>query len=314
MKQRKPALDRNPSFQVVGLTRSQNHLFTKGSSRGKFHPGQTHNLKASEMSGILKKDTSNLSVYRPFQAPELVTKADVSLDVDSRNTVVIKGNVIERSENGMFCLNSIYKALGSPPKREPNEFFRRKLAQDFLVETEKLVGPNLYETVSGGMNQGTYAHELVAQRYAVFVEPSYELLIHVVFRAEEIRQKEVMKLVLQQEREEKLALEEHAKLVEGQAKAFKEKAKEAEKLAMMARSPNASNRKSAMETAKAMLENELNVRKDNDYNATTILGFVGKNLEKLHRSIPKENAKVREELESALRSISQVIQILNQED
>lgn len=311
VKQRKPALDVKSKLQVVGLTRSQKSPFT-GSSRGKFHPGETHFLRIGNMPNILKQTSLAVTGTEPSNsfAPSIVTKADVSLDVDAIDTVVIKGNVIPRSANGLFSLNAIQKALGGSEARNPYEFFRRKGVEEFVMRVEQDFGAGVLETVTSGERQGTYAHELIAQKYATFVDEDYELLVHVVFRAEEVRQKRAMQLELAKEREEKLEWKERANDAEYGMSVRERQLKEKEQALAFTRSTRADRREGGYAAAHEAASNLLREATDSKREAVPKMHLALSAIDRCLARLAKDDHRPLIAANEAKRYLNEALQSL----
>ena len=108
---------------------------------------------------------------------ELVSEAKVSELVykSAEDTLVVCGTVIHSTDSGMFSLNDLHKAVGSPSSKRPGEFLRSAAAQETIATLKESGIENYYETIIGGANSGTFAHKLLAYEYATVLDKRFKV-------------------------------------------------------------------------------------------------------------------------------------------
>lgn len=105
---------------------------------------------------------------------------------------VVVGVEIPLDEFGRYNLNVLHKASGEGESKEPNRWLRTKHAKELIAELEvKLLktfqtpnmaaGQKVVDTISGGSNPGTYAHELIAVSYAGWIRADFQLDVNQAF-------------------------------------------------------------------------------------------------------------------------------------
>ncbi|MCQ4052371.1 KilA-N domain-containing protein [Aeromonas sp. SG16] len=101
------------------------------------------------------------------------------------SAIVIESHSIAVNADGMYCLNDLHKAamaLGKATENQsPSKFLRYQA--DFIkaVEGKGLISP--LRIVKGGKNPGTWAVELVAMKYAGWIDASYEVQVYAAAQA-----------------------------------------------------------------------------------------------------------------------------------
>lgn len=100
--------------------------------------------------------------------------------------MLIQGTPIKQDEEGRYCLNDLHKAAISAgtatSSQGPSRFLRSEQVQRFVDKITDSQNCTSVESVKGGVNQGTYAHELVAMRYAAWIDPGFEVEVYNTFR------------------------------------------------------------------------------------------------------------------------------------
>lgn len=150
--------------------------------------------------------------------------------VNTENLPVVVGVEIPLDISGRYNLNAIHKASGEGKHKSPGEWLRLKQTRELISELEsKLLKNNqdgnlrlaykVVDSVHGGSNPGTYAHELIAVSYAGWIRPDFQLDVNqafIDFRAGQsapvnqltISRKELAMMVIEaEERAEAAALE-----------------------------------------------------------------------------------------------------------
>lgn len=100
--------------------------------------------------------------------------------------MLIEDTLIRQDGDGRYCLNDLHKAAvakGTADNgQQPSRFLRSAQVTRFvdkLSESQKRLS---VESIRGGVNQGTYADELVAIRYAAWIDTDFELEVYNSFR------------------------------------------------------------------------------------------------------------------------------------
>lgn len=92
----------------------------------------------------------------------------------------------DQDQDQFYSLNDLHKAAIVTGKanesQRPSEFLKSKSAQSFVQSVSDAINVASVKTYKGGVFQGTYAHELIAIRYAAWIEPSFEVKVYQVFR------------------------------------------------------------------------------------------------------------------------------------
>ena len=106
-------------------------------------------------------------------------------------TPTIEGNTIRHDAEGRYSLNDLHKAAIAAGKanesQRPGNFLKADSVQAFIAAYEAEVGSAtkiaLVKTINGGVARGTYADELIAIRYAAWIDPSFEVKVYRTFQA-----------------------------------------------------------------------------------------------------------------------------------
>ena len=105
--------------------------------------------------------------------------------------LVIDGVTIRRDAHDRYSLNDLHKAAMAAGKatesQRPGEFLKTDGIQRFVAaldarntDAKKIASVH---SVKGGKNQGTYAAELVAIRYAAWIDADFEVGVYLTFQA-----------------------------------------------------------------------------------------------------------------------------------
>jgi len=100
----------------------------------------------------------------------------------------IVGVNVRQDSEGRFSLNDLHKAAVAKGKanqsQRPANFLKSEPVKAFIAELDSdATQIASVESVKGGKNQGTYASELVAIRYAGWIDPSFEITVYRTFQA-----------------------------------------------------------------------------------------------------------------------------------
>ena len=271
--------------------------------------------KAKELSAELTLSEANPAklVYTLSEN----TRLEDLLKRSAEDTVVIGEVVLHRSENGLFNLNDLYKASGSPLNKQPPEYFRTEEGHRYVTE------PKFQSEVltKRGASGGTWASKRVAYSYAAYLSQEFYDLVYDTFESVQGYQisktQEVAVNLLHTGVATVKELAEATKALEFKQREVDVRVQERDdyrQKLVSYRSPFAKDHKEASEKAAMDLRyinSELQKRLEK---ALTFSGLVGNGLERLRRYIPKEDTKSHKELAEINTRNSKVIQILNNEE
>ena len=102
------------------------------------------------------------------------------------NCPVIAGISITFDKEGRYNLNALHKASGGEKKNNPSYWLSLQGTQELILELEQQlsdteISVSVVQSIKGGLNQGTFAHELLAVSYAGWISPKFQLLVNQVF-------------------------------------------------------------------------------------------------------------------------------------
>lgn len=113
--------------------------------------------------------------------------------------ITIASTAIRKDAHGRYNLNDLHKAAitagVATDNHAPSQFMRNDGVQAFIAALDASQESDVQNCTSvhsskGGKNQGTYAVELVALRYAAWMNPSFEVKVYRTFQAAVKQQKE----------------------------------------------------------------------------------------------------------------------------
>lgn len=104
--------------------------------------------------------------------------------------VTIEEVAIRLDAQGRYCLNDLHKAAIANGKatesQRPERFMKTDKVQEFIsaLDASNTDAPKSasVHSVKGGLKQGTYAVELVAIRYAAWIDPAFEIRVYRTFQ------------------------------------------------------------------------------------------------------------------------------------
>ncbi|KLU14533.1 MULTISPECIES: phage antirepressor KilAC domain-containing protein [Xenorhabdus] len=104
-------------------------------------------------------------------------------NVANKNLPVIAGVEITTDSEGRFNLNALHKASGGKDAKRPKTWLETKQAQELVDELRQnsALGQEVLKVQKGGINPGTFAHELLAVSYAGWISPSFQLQVNQTF-------------------------------------------------------------------------------------------------------------------------------------
>ncbi|MBW5853316.1 KilA-N domain-containing protein, partial [Yersinia enterocolitica] len=99
-----------------------------------------------------------------------------------QNLPVIAGVEINTDTEGRFNLNALHKASGLGANKAPAQWMRTQAAKEIVQEViDMQICTSPMKTIKGGVNQGTFAHELLAIEYAGWISPAFRLQVNQTF-------------------------------------------------------------------------------------------------------------------------------------
>lgn len=95
------------------------------------------------------------------------------------------GVEIRKDKQGRVSLTDLWKAAGSPNKKDPSTWQTREATTEFIEAAKNLITPKMGElklvTSSTGRYGGTFAHKQIALAYAKYLSPELHLTVNQVF-------------------------------------------------------------------------------------------------------------------------------------
>ncbi len=106
--------------------------------------------------------------------------------VNPENLPVIAGVEIPTDESGRFNLNALHRASGAEKKNGPSYWLALESTRGLISELEQTltdtgIPVSVINVIKGGLNQGTFAHELLAIEYAGWISPAFRLQVNQTF-------------------------------------------------------------------------------------------------------------------------------------
>ena len=98
--------------------------------------------------------------------------------------LIIADNEIDINKDGLYCLNDMHKAamaIGvATESQRPGNFV---LSQAAFISAVDATGLAAIKAVKGGKIQGTWASEIIAMKYAGWLDPAYEVQVYQAVQA-----------------------------------------------------------------------------------------------------------------------------------
>ncbi|MDR5612204.1 MAG: KilA-N domain-containing protein, partial [Arsenophonus sp.] len=96
---------------------------------------------------------------------------------------IIAGVEITTDSEGRFNLNALHKASGGKDAKRPKTWLETKQAQELIEELRQnsALAQEVIKVQKGGINPGTFAHELLAIEYAGWISPKFRLMVNQIF-------------------------------------------------------------------------------------------------------------------------------------
>ncbi|WP_323872118.1 phage antirepressor KilAC domain-containing protein [Xenorhabdus doucetiae] len=107
-------------------------------------------------------------------------------NIANKNLPVIAGVEITTDAEGRFNLNALHKASGEGEHKRPSKWLATEQANELVAELKEQspvsgLGQEVVKSVRGGVNPGTFAHELLAVEYAGWISPKFRLQVNQTF-------------------------------------------------------------------------------------------------------------------------------------
>lgn len=106
-------------------------------------------------------------------------------------TIIIENTRVRSNEYGTYNLNDLHRAAmsGGIAKewQRPSQFLKADGVREFVEEATRVLKVTLEQNqilkvVNGGNNRGTWAHEIIALRYASWLSAAFEVKVYQTFR------------------------------------------------------------------------------------------------------------------------------------
>ncbi|MDE9495696.1 KilA-N domain-containing protein [Xenorhabdus bovienii] len=142
----------------------------------RLHKVETSKAATNEASKSSKPDKAIKDYVNP-------NKKSDKVNIANNNLPVIAGVEITTDSEGRFNLNALHKASGGDNAKRPSLWLSNKQAQELAEELSRnsCLGQEVIKTVRGGINPGTFAHELLAVEYAGWISPKFRLQVNQTF-------------------------------------------------------------------------------------------------------------------------------------
>lgn len=100
--------------------------------------------------------------------------------------LIIADNEIDINKDGLYCLNDLHKAamaLGKATESQrPSNFLKHQVEFIKAIEADATFLASV-KSIKGGVKQGTWAIEIVAMKYAGWIDASFEVQVYAAAQA-----------------------------------------------------------------------------------------------------------------------------------
>ena len=86
-------------------------------------------------------------------------------------------------DDGFVSLTDMWKASGEANKTRPKYFLKNDQTESFVMALATKGGISPLKKIKGGKSPGTWAHKLVAYKYAGWIDPVFEVGVYKVLDA-----------------------------------------------------------------------------------------------------------------------------------
>lgn len=91
------------------------------------------------------------------------------------NDLTLCGHIVRVNDDGFVSLTDMWHASGGKNQHRPNLFLRNDRVRDFIQSLESKVQKCALTILKGGRTPGTWAHKLLAYKYASWIDPEFEV-------------------------------------------------------------------------------------------------------------------------------------------
>lgn len=93
--------------------------------------------------------------------------------------ITIDSIAIRQDSSGRYSLNDLHIASGSEERHKPANFLRQDNVRDLCSEIDRCSDLSIasFESIRGGVNQGTYACRELVYAYAMWISPAFNLKV-----------------------------------------------------------------------------------------------------------------------------------------
>jgi len=95
------------------------------------------------------------------------------------NLIAIDQVSIRQDNSGRYSLNDLHIAAGGEERHKPSNFLRQDYVRDLCAEIDRCSDLSIasFESIRGGINQGTYACRELVYSYAMWISPAFQLKV-----------------------------------------------------------------------------------------------------------------------------------------
>lgn len=101
-------------------------------------------------------------------------------------TVIVNGVSVRVDKHGRYSLNDLHSAAvlkgEATDSQRPGEFLKSRQIKRFVAALSDATKIASVKTIKGGIEQGSWGLELVAIRYAAWLNPTFEIRVYNTFR------------------------------------------------------------------------------------------------------------------------------------
>ncbi|WP_334471092.1 KilA-N domain-containing protein [Arsenophonus sp. PmNCSU2021_1] len=100
--------------------------------------------------------------------------------------VVIENTIVRQDAFGRYCLNDLHRAAVAQGKatesQRPSVFLRSEGISAFAQKVSEASQSASVNIIKGGLESGSWAVEIIAIRYAAWIDPAFEVQVYERFR------------------------------------------------------------------------------------------------------------------------------------
>lgn len=100
--------------------------------------------------------------------------------------VVIENTIVRQDAFGLYCLNDLHRAAVAQGKatesQRPSVFLRSEGISAFVQKVSEASQSASVNIIKGGLESGSWAVEIIAIRYAAWIDPYFEVQVYERFR------------------------------------------------------------------------------------------------------------------------------------